>query len=64
MDGEFDDDELGEFAAWEPEWFDEDDPEGNFELDLDSNDDPEMSDSESRADLGEYPKDDDGSEED
>ena len=30
LEGEFDDDELGEFTAWEPEWFDEDDPEGDF----------------------------------
>ena len=64
MEGEFDDDELGEFAAWEPESFDEDDPERDFEFDWDPHDDPEMSDSESRADSREYPRDDDGSEED
>ena len=64
LDGEIDDDELGEFTAWEPEWFDEDDPEGDLELDWDPDDDLEMSNSESRANSGDYAKDDDGSKED
>ena len=64
LEMEFDGDELGEFTAWDPEWFDEDDPEQDFELNWDFDDDPEISDSKSYADSGEYPTNDDGSKED
>jgi len=38
---DFEDVDLIEFAAWEPEWFDDDDPEGDLELNWDSDDDLE-----------------------
>ena len=64
LEGDFNDDELGELVAREAEWFDEDDPEGDFEPSWDSDADPKISDSESRADSGEYPRDNDGLEDD
>jgi len=54
MVGDFEEADLGEFAAEEPEWFDEYDLEGDFELDCDIDDDPKMSDFGNPADSGEY----------
>ena len=62
MRGTSKDEELTEFG--EPERFDEDDHEGDFGPDWDSDDDPEMGDSKSSANSGECHRDDHSSEQD